>query len=115
MMSSEVLTGARIFDGARMIEGHALVLESGEIAAILPEAEAPQTGRRAVEGILAFDASSLKLRMLLKTTPGAQWEVAAVYRLRLKEAFDRAGVSIALPQLDVHLPKAFESVPNKMA
>ncbi len=53
MMSSEVLTGARIFDGARMIEGHALVLESGEIAAILPEAEAPQTGRRAVEGILA--------------------------------------------------------------
>ena len=69
----------------------------------------------AVEGILAFGASSLKLRMLLKTTPGAQWEVAAVYRLRLKEAFDRAGVSIALPQLDVHLPKAFESVPNKMA
>jgi len=69
----------------------------------------------AVEGILAFDAGSLKLRILLKTAPGAQWEVAAVYRLRLKEAFDRAGVSIALPQLDVHLPKAYEPVSNRIA
>ena len=69
----------------------------------------------AVEGILAFESSSLKLRILLKTLPGAQWEVAAAYRLRLNEAFSKAGVSIPFPQLDVHLPKAFESVPNRIA
>ena len=49
----QVLTGARIFDGARFLDGHALVIENGVIAAILPEAEAPAQGRRAVAGILA--------------------------------------------------------------
>ncbi|WP_323716760.1 N-acetylglucosamine-6-phosphate deacetylase [Paracoccus aminovorans] len=53
MTAREILTGARIFDGARMIDGHALVIEEGEIAAILPEAEAPAEGHRAVTGILA--------------------------------------------------------------
>ena len=49
----QVLTGARIFDGARFLDGHALVIEGDVIAAILPEAEAPAQGRRAVDGILA--------------------------------------------------------------
>lgn len=52
-MVREVLTGARIFDGACFLDGHALVIEAGEIAAILPEPEAPAEGRRAVTGILA--------------------------------------------------------------
>ena len=52
-MAREVLTGARIFDGARFLDGHALVIEAGEIAAILPEPEARAEGRRAVTGILA--------------------------------------------------------------
>uniref|UniRef100_UPI002593D6A3 N-acetylglucosamine-6-phosphate deacetylase n=1 Tax=uncultured Paracoccus sp. TaxID=189685 RepID=UPI002593D6A3 len=52
-MTREVLTGARIFDGTRFLDGHALVIEDGQIAAILPEAEAPAGDRRTVTGILA--------------------------------------------------------------
>ncbi len=52
-MMAEVLTGARIFDGTRFLDGHALVVEADRIAAILPEAQAPTQGRRAVTGILA--------------------------------------------------------------
>ncbi len=52
-MMAEVLTGARIFDGTRFLDGHALVVEADRIAAILPEAQAPTQGRRAVAGILA--------------------------------------------------------------
>ena len=52
-MVLEVLTGARIFDGARFLDGHALVIEEGEIAALIPEAEAPAGGRQALDGILA--------------------------------------------------------------
>ena len=50
---TEVLTGARIFDGAHFLDDHALVIEAGEIVALLPEAEAPARGRRRVAGILA--------------------------------------------------------------
>jgi len=72
----------------------------------------------ALEGILGFEGSSLTLRMLLKTVPGAQWEIAAAFRLRLKQAFDEEGISIAFPQLDVHLKEekeGSEGTPKRMA
>lgn len=68
-----------------------------------------------LEGILGYEASSVTLRILLKTIPGAQWEIAANYRLRLKQAFDEAKISIAFPQLDVHLKREPEAVPNRIA
>lgn len=68
-----------------------------------------------LEGILGYEASSVTLRILLKTIPGAQWEIAANYRLRLKQAFDEAKISIAFPQLDVHLKSEPEAVPNRIA
>lgn len=68
-----------------------------------------------LEGILGFESSSLKLRILLKTVPGAQWEIAAAYRLKLKQAFDEADISIAFPQLDVHLVEDPEAVSKRMA
>lgn len=68
-----------------------------------------------MEGILAFEASAMTLRVLLKTVPGAQWEVAAAYRLRLKKAFDEAGISISFPQLDVHLRKSPNPALKRMA
>lgn len=49
---AHVLTGARIFDGTRLLDGHALVIEGDQIAAVLPEAEAPPASQR-VAGILA--------------------------------------------------------------
>lgn len=69
----------------------------------------------ALDGILGYEASSITLRILLKTIPGAQWEIAATYRLRLKQAFDEARISIAFPQLDVHLKNESEATPNRIA
>lgn len=40
-MSRQVFTGAAIFDGARLREGLALVVEDGIVAALVPEREAP--------------------------------------------------------------------------
>jgi small-conductance mechanosensitive channel len=68
-----------------------------------------------LDGILGYEASSITLRILLKTIPGAQWEIAATYRLRLKQAFDEARISIAFPQLDVHLKSESEATPNRIA
>ena len=52
-MAREILTGARIFDGQRLIDGHALVIDNGEISAILPQDKVPRQGRREVPGIIA--------------------------------------------------------------
>ncbi|MFD2175547.1 N-acetylglucosamine-6-phosphate deacetylase [Rhodobacter lacus] len=41
-MDRLILSGARIFDGAQVFEDHALVVCAGRIAALLPEAEAPE-------------------------------------------------------------------------
>ena len=50
-MTRTTFTGARVFDGSTLYEGHALVVEEGLIAAILPEGEVPSGGRRiALEG-----------------------------------------------------------------
>lgn len=48
---TDVLAGARIFDGARLLDGHALVVEGARIAAILPEDDAPPATQR-VTGIV---------------------------------------------------------------
>ena len=52
-MAREILTGARIFDGRRLIDGHALVIDNGEISAILPQDKVPDRNRREVPGIIA--------------------------------------------------------------
>lgn len=48
----EIITGARIFDGTRFLDDHALILSDGVVEAVLPVAEAgPPT--RVVPGIIA--------------------------------------------------------------
>lgn len=48
------LTGARIFDSARTLEGHAVVIEDGRIAGVAPIADiGADIERRAVDGLIA--------------------------------------------------------------
>lgn len=48
------LTGARVFDGMRLLEGQAVIVDSGKIVAVTPAADVPaNVGRRSVEGLLA--------------------------------------------------------------
>ena len=45
-----MFVGATVFDGARLVEGAALVVEDGRVAGIVPEAEAPAGARVALGG-----------------------------------------------------------------
>ena len=48
------LAGARLFDGARLVDGQAVVIDGGTIAAVMPAREVPANiERRQVEGLLA--------------------------------------------------------------
>ena len=49
-MTRKVYSGAAIFDGEKLRAGAALVVEEGRVAAIVPEAEAPEGAQVALEG-----------------------------------------------------------------
>ena len=51
---SLALTGARVFDGTRIVDGHSVIIADGKIVALVPDSERP-TGAalRRVEGLLA--------------------------------------------------------------
>lgn len=44
-----------------------------------------------------FSENHLTVRLLIKTKPLQQWNVGREYRRCLKNAFDRAGISMPLP------------------
>lgn len=54
-----------------------------------------------VFGVQSLGASGIALRVGVKTEPSVQWGVERELRLRLKEAFDEAGIEIPFPQQTV--------------
>lgn len=65
--------------------------------------ESPQ-----VLGIESFEQAQITIRILIKTRPLRQWEIAREYRRRVKIAFDENGVATSQPQIVVareELPK----------
>jgi moderate conductance mechanosensitive channel len=53
-------------------------------------------------GLDRFEDSAMILRVRIKTLPGLQWGVARMLNRAIKEAFDKAGISIPVPQQVVH-------------
>ena len=54
-----------------------------------------------VWGVQYLGSSGIALRVAVKTEPSMQWSVERELRLRLKEAFDQAGIEIPFPQQTV--------------
>lgn len=54
--------------------------------------------RPEVAGVEALGASSVAIRLMVKTEAGDQWAVARELRKRLKRAFDESGIEIPFPQ-----------------
>ena len=54
-----------------------------------------------VLGVDDFKDSSVTLKLRIKTVPLKQWEVGREFRRRIKIAFDRAGIRIPSPRLDI--------------
>ncbi len=57
--------------------------------------------RPEVWGVQELGASAVALRLVVKTEPSKQWAVERELRMRLKVAFDEAGIEIPFPQQTV--------------
>ncbi len=53
----------------------------------------------------ALADSSINFRLVARVKAGRHWDAQRLMRQRIKEAFDREGIEIPFPQLDVHLDK----------
>ena len=49
-------------------------------------------------GVIELADSSVNVRCIVRTTPGAQWAVSRELQRRIKDAFDEAGIEIPFPQ-----------------
>jgi small-conductance mechanosensitive channel len=85
-----------------------LTLAQGVIQRVADELwEDPEWGgdevmeRPEVWGVQSLGASSVALRLVVKTEPSQQWAVERELRLRLKTALDQAGLEIPFPQQTV--------------
>lgn len=56
-------------------------------------------------GVDSFDDSSINVRIMIKTTPLFQWNIAREYRRRLKNRFDAEGIDMPFPQRTLSLDK----------
>jgi small conductance mechanosensitive channel len=54
-------------------------------------------------GVEMLGADGITLRLVTRTTPGAQWGLQRAMREGLKSALDEAGVEIPFPQRTVWL------------
>lgn len=57
----------------------------------------------AVWGVEALADSSVNIRLVATTRPGAQWNVGRELRRRIKKRFDEEGIEIPFPQRTLHL------------
>jgi len=56
-------------------------------------------------GIDSLGESSVNIKVLFKTDPLTQWDIGRVFRLKVKNEFDRLGIEIPFPQRTVHIKK----------
>ena len=61
------------------------------------------TGDSDVVGVEDLGEHSVVIRTLLRTTPGAQWDIAREFRRRIKNRLDAEGIEIPFPQRTVHV------------
>lgn len=54
-------------------------------------------------GLISFDDSSLKVRIMFKTPIFENWGAEREFNRRIKLAFDREGIEIPFPQRDIHI------------
>ena len=65
-----------------------------------------------VWGVQSLGADGIAIRLVIKTEPATQWAVERELRLRIKEAFDAAGIEIPFPQRTVWVRQEGEFAPS---
>jgi small conductance mechanosensitive channel len=74
-----------------------IMLDEASTLAADPDWEELIIEEPTVPGVERFDDSAVTIRVMFKTLPQKQWDVAREYRRRIKKRFDAEGVEIPFP------------------
>ena len=87
---------------------HAIAVLQDEAGRFVADAvwQARLEGAPDVLGVEQLGENGVTIRALLRTVPGAQWEVGREFRRRIKNRLDREGIEMSYPQRVVHLRRA---------
>lgn len=107
-MADLTLKGARIFDGTVLHEGKALVVESGTVTALIPDADAPANATVLRGGVLAPGLVDLQVNGGAGVMVGAGTDAAALARIVSAEAGN--GTLAAMPTLITDRPEVTRQV-----
>lgn len=107
-MTTAVLKGARIFDGTTLHEDHALVIESGVVAALIPEGDAPADALSLQGGVLVPGLVDLQVNGGAGLMVGADTDAAALARIIRAEAGN--GTLATMPTLITDRPEVTRAV-----
>ena len=80
----------------------AVVRDVGEAMSIDPQWQDHFLEKPEVLGVDQIQHQGCLIRVWIKTEPLDQWMVGREFRLRIKEAFDREGISLGVPRRQVH-------------
>lgn len=64
-----------------------------------------------IMGVETLGANGITIKVVAKTLPLKQWDISRLYRKRVKETFDQAGIEIPFPQRTIHLPNLAPGLP----
>jgi len=107
-MTRLILTAPQVFDGSVLLPDHAVVIEAGEITALLPITQAPDGPRQALQGTLAPGLIDLQVNggagLMLDGTATVQ-SIATICA-----AHARLGATGILPTLITDTPTATTAV-----
>lgn len=76
----------------------AVIKKVAEEAGQEPDLAGMFKGEPEIWGVTDFGENSISIRLVVKSGPGAHWQLGRDLRLRIKEAFDREGIEIPFPQ-----------------
>ncbi len=103
-----ILAGAAIFDGETLLRDHALVLDGGRIAALIPAGEAPPDARRLPGGVIAPGLVDLQVNGGGGEMVGAGLDADRLARICAAQA--PSGVLACLPTLITDTPETTAQV-----
>ena len=67
-----------------------------------------------VPGVQSLGDSAVVIRVIFKTLPLKQWDVAREYRRRIKRRFDEEGIEIPFPHRTLYVGSATDAFPVRM-
>ena len=102
---SRAVVDVRVAAGADLVRVQDALNRAAANVARSPELGSAVLGDPDITGIEDFSADQVLLKVLVKTAPSRQWDVARALRSQIRAVLAKEGIAMAVPQREVLVPR----------